>query len=167
MHLAVGMFRAVDGDALSFMTTRAAELSRRMSVVAEEDFPFRMGFERIGLLFKPRTIYRQVAGLTPIHARDGLIETIAVEFVERHLLDLGNLIEGERPDGERDVLHDSDPFVSFRSELPQLDFDFLDAITNRFYFVLDQLAFLARLFQFGVELLFFFFYLFNSLQVGR
>src|SRR3990170_464799 len=166
MHFAVGMFRAVDGDALPFMTARAAELSRRMGVVAEEDFPFRMGFERIGLLFKPRSIYRQVAGLTPIHARDGLIETVAVELFERHLLDIRNLIEGERPELERDVLHDSDPFVSFRSELPQLDFDFLDAITNRFYFVLDQLAFLARLIQFGVEPLFFFIELFNALQVG-
>src|SRR3989337_2413247 len=143
MHFTVGMFRAVDGDALPFMTARAAELSRRMGVVAEEDFPFRMGFERIGLLFKPRTIDRQVAGLTPIHARDGLIETIAVEFVERHLLDLGNLIEGERAHGERDVFHDSDPLVSFRSELPQLIFDFLGAITNRLYFFLDQLALLA------------------------
>src|SRR3972149_4080511 len=166
MHVAVGMFRAVDGDALPFMTAGAAELSRRMSVVAEEAFPLRMGFERIGLLFKPRTIYRQVAGLTPIHARDGLIETVAVEFVERHLLDIRNLIEGERPELERDVFHDSDPFVSFRSKLPQLVFDFLGAITNRLYFFLDQLAFLARLFQFGVELLFFFLELSNALQVG-
>src|SRR3989304_4855631 len=131
MHFAVGLVHAVDGNALSFMATRAAELIRRMGAVGEIDFPFRMGLKRMRLLFKTRTIDRQVAGLTPTHPRPGVIETSAVEFLERYLLDLGNLIESKRTELERNVVHHPRPFIALRREFAELVLDFLGAVTNR------------------------------------
>src|SRR5690349_11706155 len=122
MTFAVRRLGAVDGHALTFMTSRAAEFIRRMSVVAQQNFAPRMGLEWICLFFKARPIDCEMARLATIHPRHRLIEAIAIEFVECDLLNFWNLVKRERPDLESVVFHDADPLIPVRRHLGELVF---------------------------------------------
>src|SRR5262245_50165440 len=116
MHLAVGLIDAVNRYALAIMTRRAAELFRRVGIVGKQHLASRMGFEGVLLFLEASSIDRHMARLTAIHARNRLIETIAVELLQGYLLDLGNLVEGEGSDFKGGIFHHPNPFIAFRRE---------------------------------------------------
>ena len=60
-----------------------------MGAIGEQHFAPRMGLEWIGLLLEASAINRQMTGLATIHPSYRLVETVAVELIERNLLDLG------------------------------------------------------------------------------
>ena len=95
-----------------------------------------MSLERIGLFFKTGSVDRHVASLAAIDARYRLIEAITVKLIERHLLNLGNLVGTHRTELERRVFHHPDPFVPLRRHLGEFVFDFLGAGLDLFYFFL-------------------------------
>src|SRR5258706_10927339 len=141
MHFTVRLIRTVDRDALTFVATGATELLGRMGAIAQIDFAARMGLERIRLIFKAGAIDCQVAGLATVDPGDRLVETIAIEFVHRHLLNFWNLTANrQRPDLELDVFHDSDPFVTVAGQFGQFGFNILAAALDAFDLVFKLIS---------------------------
>ncbi len=64
-----------------------------MGAIGEQHFAPRVGLEGIGFLLEAGSINRQMTGLATIHASYRLVETVAVELIERNLLDLGDFEE--------------------------------------------------------------------------
>ena len=135
MHFAVGLLYAIDGHALAFVTARAAKFFGRMGVVGQKNLSARMGPERMLFFFKAGSVDGEMARLAAVHPRNRLIESIAIELIERHLLNLWNLVKRKWAEFERRILHHADPLVALRRELGDLVLDRLRARANLFDFL--------------------------------
>src|SRR5512145_1780934 len=96
-----------------------------------------MGPEWMGFLFEARPVDRQMAGDATVNPRYRLIEAVAVELVQRDLLDLGYFGQRQWPELDRGVVHHPDPFVPFRRQLGEFILDVLGARPDFLYFFLE------------------------------
>src|SRR5687767_8802153 len=127
MDFAMGLFDAVDGNALAFMAASATKPIRRMRIVGEQHFTPRVGLEWISFLLEASSIDRHMASLAAIDARHRLIEAIAVELIEGNLLDFGDFEESHGTELKRHVLLYPDPFVPLAGHFGKFILDFLGA----------------------------------------
>src|ERR1051326_6881985 len=89
-----------------------------MGVVGEQQLAPRMRAEGLRRVLEARAVDRRMASLAAIHARDRLVEVVAVEFVEYDLLDIRNLIDWNRTGvNERCVVHDAAPLIALGGQL--------------------------------------------------
>src|SRR5439155_10154423 len=105
--VAVRDLRAVDGRTLPTVARRAAELLGRM--FRQKDVAVGMCLPRVRLVLEARFVDAGVARRAAVDAGDRLVEVVAVELLEHHLLDLRDLRlpveaeEGGAPPGAREV----------------------------------------------------------------
>src|SRR5579885_1621326 len=76
----------IDRGPLPFVTGSAAELVGRM--VADDRFVVRMGAKRLRRILEAVLVDSHMARLAAVHACDRLVEGVAIEVVDRGLLDL-------------------------------------------------------------------------------
>ena len=95
LHVAVRLRQAVDALSLSVMAGGAPEDPRRVSRVTEENPAFGMGLEGMRQVVETVAVDGDVARLATVHPVNLLVEIVAVEVLEHHLLDLGDLVERE------------------------------------------------------------------------
>ena len=87
--VAVRDLRAVDGGTLPTVAGRAAELIGRM--LREQDVAVGMRLPRVRLVLEAGFVDAGVARRAAVDAGDRLVEVVAVELLEHHLLDLRDL----------------------------------------------------------------------------
>jgi hypothetical protein len=95
-NLSMSLLDAVDRRSLPLMAWRTTKLFWRMGVIRQQNFTPWMSAERLGLLFKTRTVDGHVAGLAPIYPGDRLVKVITIKLIEHDLTDLGDFIKGEK-----------------------------------------------------------------------
>src|SRR5262245_24035255 len=125
-----------------------------------------MSLERIFLFFKTWPVDGQMAGLAAIHARDRLIEPIAIELFERDLLYFRNLVRPQRTELESGVLHHADPLIAVACQLRTLVFDLLAAGLNLLDFIFELIAAGARRLELLIQLRFLLIEFGDNFQVG-
>src|SRR6267378_536707 len=74
---------------LTVVTRRASEFFRRM--LQDDLFEIWMSAERLGRIFEALLVDAHMTALASIDPRDGLVERVAIEVVNRSLLNLRNL----------------------------------------------------------------------------
>src|SRR6185503_907625 len=124
-----------------------------------------MSSERMRLFLKSWPVNCEMASLATIDARDRLIETVSVELIERDLLNLGNLVEGERTEFEGRILHHPDPLIALASELANFVLDLFAARSDLFYFLFELIAFHPRRFELFFQFRFAFVEFGNFVQI--
>src|SRR5206468_4665174 len=88
-EVAVRDLGAVDGRSLSTVTRGAAELLGR--VLAEEELAVRMRLPGIRLVLEADLVDASMARGAAVDARDRLVEVVAIELLQHHLLDFRDL----------------------------------------------------------------------------
>jgi len=154
---------AIDRCALSLMTRRATDFIRGMGTIRQKDFPSGMGAEGIGFLFEANAINSHVTGLTSIHSGHRLAEVVTVKFVEYHLLNVGDLEEGNfgnrkiknrygsQPE-EGGIVHNLDPSIPLGGQLGEFCLELSRTGLDLLLFVFDLFPPLPCLLQHRIDL---------------
>ena len=101
-HLAVRLLDRVDRSALAAVARRAAELLR--VVVADVVLAIGVGLERVLLVLEPLAVDGDVAVHAPLDAPDPILEVVALEVGEEHLLHGRHHRKASAQDVERDAV---------------------------------------------------------------
>ena len=127
-----------------------------MGGIAEKHRAFRMGREGLRKVVEAGAVDADMARLAAVHPLHLLVEVVAVEVLEHHLLDAGNLVEGELREALR--AHRDGGVVHLPLPLPLVAFQRVklvvylpDAALDLLDLRLDVGALLARGFQGRLE----------------